>query len=87
MRTRGVRGVRRPRRGCESTSGLRQPVDAVLQEQERGQRGTARVHGARAGGERATAQELQPWGGADVNALGAENLLDIAHFDTRASIG
>ena len=33
------------------------PVDALLQEQERGQRGTARVHGERAGGERPTAAE------------------------------
>ena len=55
--------------------GIRQPVDAVLQEQERGQRGTARVHGERAGGERPTAQELQPWGGADVNALGRRDLI------------
>ena len=56
-------GVARAPRG-------RQPVDAMLREQERGQRGTARVHGERAGGERPTAQELQLSGGADVNALG-----------------
>ena len=70
MRTGGVRGERRPRRGCESTSGIRQPVDAVL----RGKNGANAVRPARTGNERAARgrrrRELQPWGGADVNALG-----------------
>ena len=66
--TGGVRGVGLSP-GLREHLGVRQPVDAVLQGQERGQRGTARAHGERAGGEGPTAQ-LQPWGGADVNALG-----------------
>ena len=57
--------------GVARAPGIRQPVDAVLQKQERGQHGTARVHGERACGEPPTAQELQPLGGAD-NAMGAE---------------
>ena len=49
MRTGGVRGVRRSRRGCKSTSGFGSRSTRWLQEQERGQRGTARVHGGTSG--------------------------------------
>ena len=58
-RTRGAPAGRRERRG----SGGR---PAGVQEQERGQRGKARVHGGRAGGEGPAVQELQPGGGAGV---------------------
>ena len=66
VHTRGVRGVRRARRVARATPGPAGPGRGASRSKNGAKRGTARVAGERAGGERRRVEESPRWGGAEV---------------------